>query len=184
MNSEENKASFEDSLSVSPTNSDEDKYWRFIGQDWKWMKLSDEDFKWCESIGKRRNASRQGSRNNFAKDDAEKGHIHGVVGELAVHRYFDLPINQLTTLKNNSLPDVGNFEVKTTKYKANWRIYCNESNRKLEREYILVLTCFYPNYVAIMGKIFGFDIKNGPDQMSFRSREKAYWASWHDLRNV
>ena len=160
----------------------EDPYWRFTGQDWIWFSLSKEESDWIDKVGKLRNDSRKNSSNNFAKGNSLIGNIHGVCGEYVVSQYLNEPINQISVLKDRNKADVKNYAVKATKYDKNWRIYDNESTIKRDRIYILVMTAFYPKTIAIMGWCYGDEINNGPEQMGFREREKAYWTSWHTLK--
>lgn len=161
---------------------DEVKYWRFIGQDWIWLSLTDEDKAWCEMIAKKRHeANFSSKKRHWGKgDDANKlkNDVYGVAGELALSRVINQPINQLTTLKNRDIPDVGQYEVKTTTWNKNGQIFVNESQLKRNYEYVAVLTKFFPKYVAVIGYIHGANITNGPKALDWRPDEKAYWFNW------
>ena len=175
---------FINSYDVDFKDNQETKYLKFISDDWLWYPLRKEETDWCELIGKTRTESRKFSKNNFANDKRAENDVHAVCGELLASRILKEPINQLTVLKDKNMPDVGVFDVKTTTYDRDWRIYINESTIKRDRPYILATTFLYPKYIAAIGWIYGDLVTNGPVKLSFRNKEKAYWCSWHRLKPI
>lgn len=173
------------SYDVRTGDADEDKYWGFVGEEWAWFGLTSYDVNRCEDVARARDKSRGGSQKNYAKGSSLEGSVHGFIAEMAASRFTGLKINQTTVLRDRNQADLGNdIEVKATRADGGWRIYVNESTMRDERRYVLVSTCFFPKYVAVMGWIYGHEINEGPQEMKFRKDERAYWKSWHSLRTM
>ncbi len=165
-------------------NSKEDAYWSVAGLDLAWVSLSTSANKMIEKTATARSRSRSNSNNNFAKDNELEGNIHGFAAEKAISFLTNQTINQHEVLVSSSTPDVGEYEVKATKYDRSWRLYVNESTMKPARKYILCMTYLYPKYIAAIGWAFGYQVNRGPEKLPWREREQAYWIPWGELTSI
>jgi hypothetical protein len=153
----------------------EDKYWRFVGQDWIWINMDAQDQEWCEANGKKReDYGNSITKRNFAKAPGSNTHTMGLAGEMAASLFTGKPINQIL-LKNHALSDIGDdIESKTSTWRYKLYLTINKSQMKRDWRYILTLTKFYPKTLAIVGWCYGRDVTTEPKMPKFRNKEMYY----------
>jgi hypothetical protein len=171
---------------VCTDDPDDDKYWRFVGQDWIWLSVSREDLRKARQI--------QDQRTRFAKQHgfktSQNGSLkdrdfHGALGEMALSYLLQAPINSEGIYQGQALADVGGVEAKSTSYGSSWRLYINANQLKSDRPYVLCKTFLAEQgYLAILGWIYGFEVRAQKqiEVPRFRSQGEAYFVGWHSLR--
>lgn len=163
----------------------EDKYWRFVGQDWIWISLDDQDVQWCESNGKRReDYGNSITKRNFAKAPGANTHTMGLAGEMAASFFTKQHINQIL-LKNQNLSDIGrDIESKTSTWRHKLYLTINKSQMIRDWRYVLTLTKFYPKTLAVVGWCYGRDVLSEPKMPKFRNQEMYYEKPWQELNTM
>lgn len=163
-------------------DKDDQKYFRFVGEEWVWFKLNADQQKWIEAAGKRRSSfGKSKTKSNYSKGDSSPLDISGMAAELVSHYFTGEPLNQIE-LKSKTIADLGrDIEIKSTRYAKNWTMYVNESQLIDSRRYIFAMTFLYPKYVALLGWCYGRQFPRELHAFPWREKERAYRISHHAL---
>lgn len=175
----------ESSFDLELDDNDDAKYWRFVGEDWTWFHLNDEQVKWAEKAGKTRDRfGKTRTKVDFSKGDSLPLHISGVAAEMVASYLTGQKINQIE-LKSKNMPDLGqDIEIKSTRYAKNWRMYINESQLIPTRRYIFAMTYLYPKYIALLGWVYGRQMPQQLHEFPWRDKERAYMIDYRSLNSM
>lgn len=173
------------SWDINLDDIDEEKYFKFIGEEWLWYELSSEEVNWIETMGKRRDKfGKTKTKVDYSKGDSAPLHISGVAGEYVIAKLTGLRINQIE-LTNKAASDLGeDIEVKSTRYGKNWAMYVNEKQMIRGRRYICTMTYLYPKYVCALGWAYGRQFPLQPDALPWRESERAFRLGYHSLNPI
>lgn len=177
--------SFISSWDLELDDKDDEKYWRFVGEEWVWFELNQAQVAWIELSGRTRDRfGKTRTRVHYSKGDSLPLNISGIGTELVVSYFTGEKINQIE-LTAKHLADVGkDIEVKSTRYAKSWAMYVNESQLREDRRYVFGMTYLYPKYIALLGWCYGRQFPRELESFPWREKERAYRILHHALNGM